>query len=126
MLREARVDDVNLLTGETNTNRVYTEKLVEQVCDRKVRCVVATAQAVMLGANLNPMDRLHLAMPLRKKRNLEQLIGRIRRKAQDKDDCQLTYYVDRNVRYLFNTFKDKAIPVFRKLRVERFLNRFVA
>lgn len=126
MLVEAGVSDANLLTGDTNADRFYTEKLVEAVNDRSVRMIVATVEAIKLGANLPQLEILHVAMPVVKKHNLEQLIGRIRRRPSGKSVCELVYYDDRNVRYLANIFKRTAIPVLRKLRVPGFTNRFEA
>lgn len=120
MLKEAGVQDANLLTGETNADREYTKKLIKGIFSRSIRCVVATLQAIKRGANLNPLDRLHLVMPPANQRDLEQVIGRIRRKADGKDDCILTYYRDVQVDYLRFLYRRAAIPVFQKLKVKRF------
>ncbi len=126
VLLEAGIEDANLLTGETNSDRRYTELLVKGVVSRRIRCVVATAQAIKRGANLNSLDRLHLAMPLASQRDLEQLIGRIRRRGTGKVDCRLTYYLDTQVRYLHRLYKNQAMSVFRKLKVPGFQNLFMA
>jgi superfamily II DNA or RNA helicase len=125
MLEEAGIDEVNILTGETNTNRKYTENLRELVMSGKCRCLVASVRAIMLGANFNPIDRLHLGMPVINKVDLEQLIGRIRRKAVDKTECELVYYLDSKVAYLLNVWKYKATAVFRKLKVPEFKDTFI-
>ena len=85
-------------------------------------------QAIMLGTNMNPLDRLHIAMPLGQRNNVEQLIGRIRRKTDDgsKSDCGLIYYLDREVTYLFNVYKRAVVPTLRKLRVPGYENVFFA
>lgn len=126
VLKEAGIEDANLLTGETNSDRRYSELLVKGVIDRSIRCVVATAQAVKRGANLNALDRLHLAMPLASERDLEQLIGRIRRRGSGKVDCRMTYYLDSQVRYLHNLYKRKAMAVFRKLKTPGFVDLYSA
>ena len=65
-----------------------------------------------------------MSMPVVKKHNLEQLIGRIRRRHEGKTACELVYYEDVSVRYLSNIFKRTVIPVLRKLRVPEYRNRF--
>lgn len=125
ILKEMGVKNAHALTGETNTGKKYSAKLREDIFSRKCRCVVATRQAVMRGANLNPLDVLHLTMPTNK-HDLEQTIGRIRRKHPGKKTCRVVYYLDKRTPYLFNVFKREAISCFRKLRVPRYENVFVA
>lgn len=117
---------VNVLTGETNTDKLYTEKLVEAVLNGHCRCLVATTQAIKLGANLNPLDRLHLAIPPSNKEDAEQLVGRIRRKAQNKKDAKLVWYHDLQCLYWHSKFKKIFYPLMRTLRVPRFMDMFVA
>jgi len=126
MLREAGVKDAHMLTGETNTNRKYTEKLVQQIFSGEVRCVVASIQAIKLGANLNPLDQLHLGMPVANKKDLEQLIGRVRRRWKNKTDCAVYYYFDQQVPYLKNLYGRIGVPVFRKMKVPSYQNLVVA
>jgi superfamily II DNA or RNA helicase len=126
MLEDAGIDDVNRITGDTNANKDYSDQLLKLLFSGKTRCIVATVQAVKRGANLNPIDRLHLTTPLKKKDDLEQLIGRIRRKHSSKSDCELVYYIDHLCGYLRNIFNKEARSVFRKLKVPRYLNEFVA
>ncbi len=125
MLRDAGIDDVNILTGETNADKFYTEKLVKGIFKRNTRCIVATSEAIKRGANLNPLDRLHVVTPTNHI-DLEQLIGRIRRKWKGKKDTGVTVYVDRKVDYLRNQFNREYVPTFRKLKVARYLNLFIA
>jgi superfamily II DNA or RNA helicase len=120
MLEEKGVNDINILTGKQNIQKDYSRKLIRAVMKRKCCCVIATVQAVLLGANLNPIDRLHPAMPILNRQDLEQLIGRSRRKAKGKTDVVLVYYLDRNVPYLMNVWKRKAMSVFRKLKVPKY------
>ena len=116
----------NVLTGTTNGNKFYTEKLFKMVMQRKCRILVASTQAIKLGANLNPLDRLHVFIPPLNPVDLEQLIGRIRRKYPGKKDAQLRWYHDIQCPYLHRKFKSVFFPVMRKLRVARFENLFVA
>jgi superfamily II DNA or RNA helicase len=126
MCREYGIEDANILTGETNSDRLYSEKLVQAILARKVRCLIATIAAIKLGANLNPLSVLHLTMPVANKRDLEQLIGRIRRRAVAKQTCILKYYWDVEMPYLRGLFKRVGVPVFRKLQVPRYKRLFMA
>jgi superfamily II DNA or RNA helicase len=126
MIKDRGFRAVNRLTGETNADEFYTDKLVRMVLAGKLKCIVATMAAIKRGANLNPLAALHLAMPTASQKNLEQLVGRIRRRATDKVDCKLVYYLDLKMPYLFSLYKRKAIPTFRRLRVPAFSNVFVA
>lgn len=125
MLHERGVRDANVLYGGTNPDKKYTKNLIEMVLNRKVRMIVSVIEAITLGANLNPLNRLHLAMPTNA-HTLEQLIGRIRRRSLGKVDTQVTYYLDMKVAYLRNKFTGPAMDVFRKLRVKGLENVFMA
>jgi superfamily II DNA or RNA helicase len=124
MLLEEGVHDARILTGETNVDRIYSEKLIEGVLNGNCRMLVATMQAIKRGANLNPLSVLILAMPVNK-RDLEQLIGRIRRRARDKHTVRLIYILDELVQYLGRLYYTKAISVFRKLCVPAFVRHKV-
>lgn len=125
-LEAAGVDDVNLLTGETNAKRQYSEALVQSILSGSVRCLVASKEVVKLGANLNPLNVLHCALPIGSASDLEQLVGRIRRKWKGKTGCRLVWYHDTRVPYLNSKYKRVLIPVLRKLKVPGWANVYVA
>lgn len=125
MLLERGVRDANVLYGDTNAKKRYTDTLIKALLTRKVRMLVANAQSIKLGGNINPLNRMHLAWPVRKL-DLEQLIGRLRRRDPHKRDSELVYYLDEKVRYLRNKFITKAIPVFRSAKLPGFENLFMA
>lgn len=125
-LREAGVEDANLLTGSTNQNKQYTEGLIQGILAGTIRCVVASKEVVKLGANLNPLDVLHCALPIGSASDLEQLVGRIRRKYPGKKGCRLVWYHDVNVPYLQRKYKSVLIPVLRKLKVPGYERIYVA
>lgn len=125
-LAEAGVDDVNILTGETNAKKQYSEALVQSVLSGSVRCLVASKEVVKLGANLNPLNVLHCALPIGSASDLEQLVGRIRRKWKGKTGCRLVWYHDVKVPYLNSKYKRVLIPVLRKLKVPGWANVYVA
>jgi superfamily II DNA or RNA helicase len=126
MLLEAGVENANEINGDTNTNKFYTDKLLGMVSDRKVTCLVATAQAIKTGANIPNLDRLHIAMPPANKNDWEQLAGRIRRRAEGKTSATITYYYDAKVAYVVNLYKRVIIPVFRRMKVPGYEGLFVA
>jgi superfamily II DNA or RNA helicase len=126
MLLEAGVENANEINGDTNTNKFYTDKLLGMVSDRKVTCLVATAQAIKTGANIPNLDRLHIAMPPANKNDWEQLAGRIRRRAEGKTSATITYYYDAKVAYVVNLYKRVIIPVFRRMKVPGYEDLFVA
>jgi superfamily II DNA or RNA helicase len=126
MLLEAGVGNVNEINGSTNTNKFYTDKLLKMVKERKVTCIVATLQAIKTGANIPMLDSLHVAMPPANKRDWEQLIGRIRRKAEGKESAIVSYYFDVQTGYMLNLFKRVVVPVLRKLEVPGFKGCFIA
>lgn len=126
MLIEAGIGNVNEINGTTNANRFYTDKLLKWVKERKVTCIVATLQAIKTGANIPTLDSLHIAMPPANKRDWEQLLGRIRRKAEGKKSAIVSYYYDCKVVYMMNLFKRVVIPVFRKMQVPGYKNIYVA
>jgi superfamily II DNA or RNA helicase len=122
MLKEAGVKNAGLIIGGQKT---ATEKVINGLFAGKCNVIVATKPAVLRGANMNPLDVLHLTMPANKT-ELEQIIGRIRRRAEGKTKCEVVYYLDRGVPYLFSRYKKNAVPCFRKLKVKKYLNMFMA
>lgn len=118
--------EFSLLTGETNANKFYTQNLIEGVLRGTVRGVLASQNAVKLGANINPLDRLHIAIPPSNPTDVEQLVGRIRRKAPGKVDALVRYYLDDKCAYLSRRYRKAFVPVMRKLHVPKFLNLWIA
>ena len=116
MLREIGISDVNLINGTTNTDKQYTASLIRAVNNGKVRTVIGTA-AVKVGANIPRFDCLHILTPMASVGNLEQLIGRVRRQAEGKENVVLRYYADFNVKYLESLYRRVAVPVFRKAKI---------
>ena len=116
-----------LFRSETNAQKKYTKKLVAQILNRSIRCVVATVPAIKLGANLNPLNLLHLTQPVGDRHDLEQLVGRIRRRDEQgiKKSTGLVLYQDAKVPYLNNVYARVVVPVLRKLKVPGYENVYV-
>jgi len=112
----------SVLTGDVmGTER---ELIYKSVLSRQVRVLLATKSLIKLGANLNTLNWLVLATPTNAD-DLEQLIGRVRRKAPGKTYAKLLYVLDTNVPYLHRKWKNVFFPVMRKLKVPRYENMFV-
>ncbi len=126
MLESYGLPDVNILTGENNQSKTYSKNLTEAILNRSVRTLVASAECIKLGANINTLDRMHLTTPLASAQDLEQLVGRIRRRYKDKKDCMLHYYLDSKVGYCNSLIQRVVFPVMVKLKVPRYLNQMVA
>ena len=126
MLTEAGVANVNQINGDTNADKFYTSRLLGFIKSRRVTCIVATAAAIQTGANIPALDSVHLAMPIANRRNLEQLLGRIRRKAEGKNEATLTYYFDEKVGYALHLFRKIMVPVFRKMKIKGYENLYIA
>lgn len=124
-LTEAGISDVQIVTGSSNSARKYA-KLAQDLADGTVRCVVATDQLIAVGANLPPIDRLHVAMPIKDHDKLKQLLGRIRRKSPNKVDARVTYYVDKGQSYFYGVYCRTAAHVFREMQVPGYKNLFMA
>lgn len=120
MCVEAGITNVNQVNGSTNANRRHTDKLVRSILGRKSTCIVATQQAIQTGANLPPLDSLHITMPMASSKNLEQLLGRMRRKAEGKTSSHVTYYKDAHSGYARHLFQKVVIPTFRRLKIPGF------
>lgn len=111
------VRNITRITGRTNNKLI-----VPRIKARKSRCVVATIDAIKRGANINPLNRLHICWPVMNATDVEQIVGRIRRKHPSKYDCVVHTYIDEKCSYLGSKYKKAFIPVFRKLKVPRFQN----
>lgn len=120
MLKEAGIPDVNRLTGLTTPDRRYTDILLRGVSKRDVRCLVATSRAITVGANMPALDTLHMAIPPVYLDSIEQLLGRIRRKHDDrKHPAKVVWYLDVNVSYLRDhVFERRAVKVFQKMKIK--------
>ena len=114
----------NVFSAPSFERAMQRQVLVAAILSRKSRMIIASEQIIRLGANLNPLDRLHIATPIASKTNLEQLIGRIRRKDKSatscKKDCGVRYYLDCQVSYLNRLYARTFLPVCRKLKVADF------
>jgi superfamily II DNA or RNA helicase len=126
MLKEAGVENVNEISGRTNSSKKHTRKLMDAIIARKTRCQVGTVSAVKEGANVPVWDCLHITMPIAAPGNLEQLLGRIRRKAEGKKTAVVTYYLDIKVPYALGILKRTVIPVFRQMKIPGYQNLFIA
>lgn len=126
-LEELGIPDVNVLTGSSGSATQY-RILVDALLAGHVRCLVATDQLISVGANLPPIDRLHVAIPIADADKFKQLLGRIRRKSPKtgKVDAKVCYYIDKQCQYLYGLFKRTALGVFQEMRVGKYERKFMA
>lgn len=111
MLEARGVDGIIHVTGETNSQKQKTHMSLELIQNRHCRCVIAST-AIKAGVNIPQLSSIHFAVPYANQRDIEQLIGRVRRQAQNKSSCIVNYYLDLNVQYLLTIYKRYAKPVF--------------
>jgi len=123
MLKDKGVTDATAVTAEGMTPK-QIETIINEVREGSIRCIIAIEAIVLRGVNLNPMENLHIATPIAKKDNLQQLIGRMRRKAKGKTHNQVDYYFDKKVAYLTNLYKRVACPTFAKEGIEKYKHMF--
>lgn len=121
-MMEANGVPTNVFSAPSFEKPLHRQILISSILTRKARMIIASEQIIRLGANLNPLDRLHIATPIASKTNLEQLIGRIRRKDKSststKTNCGVTYYLDDLVPYLRRLYYNTFVSVCKKLKVK--------
>lgn len=112
---------VALLLGTESKHRRVREFWVKSIKERRTRCVIATIQLVKTGMSLRPLNRLFITTTIGGVSDLEQVIGRIRRKDELKEDAKIYHFVDQNIGMCVRHFNKRALPFYRdKLRVKRF------
>lgn len=83
-VKELIGDDCVLVTGETSfEGRV---KATEQIESEEKSCIAGSRQIFSEGISINRLDCVILPEPIAQEANLEQIIGRIMRKHDDKKD----------------------------------------
>jgi superfamily II DNA or RNA helicase len=117
MLLEAGISDYCIITGDTP--RPEVKRHVKALLERKKRCLIATQAVIKVAANINPLDRLFLVTPANSQ-DVEQLVGRIRRKSPGKTDAKMYYVFDKRVGYLHRFFTKEVLAALHKLRVKNF------
>lgn len=113
ILNERGVEDIVMITGSTNANKQKTHAALTAIDKGDCRCVIAST-AIKVGANIPKLQNLHFACPYANERDIEQLIGRIRRKTEGKQTCNVRYYLDSAMPYMFNLYTKYAVPVFER------------
>jgi superfamily II DNA or RNA helicase len=109
---------VALLIGSRNEKIVAD--LTLKIRERKIRCAVATLSFVKTGTSLPPLNRLVITTPIGGEQDLEQLIGRIRRKCEGKTDAKIVHIVDEKIPLCWRHYHKKAVPFYTKLGIKKF------
>lgn len=106
--------------------REYVRECERKLIARIGRCAVATLHLIKTGASIPPLNRLFIATPIGGANDLEQVIGRIRRKCAKKKDAKVFHVVDMEIPLCKRHYFRRAVPFYRdKLRIPRFKNLFV-
>lgn len=112
------IHEISVITGRSK----HVDRTISSLMSRESRFLISTLDAIKRGANINPLNRLHLAWPIVNEVDLEQVIGRIRRRHPSKLDVVVHVYLDTEIPYLFSKYRKNYLPVFRKLRIPRYKN----
>lgn len=95
--------------------------------ERRIRCAVATIQRIKVGASIPPFNRLFITTTIGGKEDLEQLIGRVRRKDPLKKNVMIYHFVDWRIRMCRRHYVYKALPYYRNvLKAESQKNLFIS
>jgi len=126
-LQELGVTDVTVLVGTTSGTKNYNS-IMHGLNSGAIKCLIATDQLISVGANLPPIDRLHISIPIGDPDKLKQLLGRIRRKSPKtgKVDAKVCYYIDKHHPYLYRVFKNTALGVFQEMKIGKYERMFMA
>jgi len=108
-------------------SRKKVEKYENMLRERKLRCVVATMQLIKSGASIPPLNRLFITTTVGGEQDLEQVVGRIRRKAEKKKDAKIIHCVDWEIPMCRRHFIKRAVPLYRdKLNIPRYRDMYIA
>ena len=124
-LRKAGFSPIVLTGGRTQGAKQANED-IEQLKAGKRNLLIATEQLIREGANIEPLDRLHVAVPITSQKNFTQLCGRICRTAPGKVDAKVTIYFDLRTPALRKRISVGMLPVLRKLKVPNVAEMWIA
>lgn len=125
MCVERGAKEVFTLLGGAREEDVH--QIVDEIREAPRAIVVATDQFIRIGANIQALDRLFLAVSLASKEDVIQLVGRIRRKdPEHPDKTAVVYdYVDWGIVWVANQYKKKRVPAYKKLGVPAYKNKIM-
>ena len=80
------------------------EEQVQRFINNEITVLVATFALLGEGFDINFLNRVFIAMPFRAEAKVEQLVGRVQRTADGKNNAIVYDYVDRDIGILKNQF----------------------
>lgn len=95
-------EKTGIATGKYS--KKYVNQQVDAYNDNRITVLVATSSLLGEGFDVPFLDRAFITMPFRSMSKAEQLIGRIQRSFDGKNDAVLYDYVDINIGVLKNQF----------------------
>lgn len=112
-------------TGGWPTRNVR-EKQMRLACTGVVGIIVATDSLIREGADIPPINRLHVTVPLGSATAFKQLVGRLTRYVEGKPPNIVTVYLDVQTPSLRNRVTGTMFPVLREAGAKSLQNFFMA
>ena len=91
-----------------NFKSAVKEKIKKNAKEGKIKVIFATRTLVGEGFDVPRLSSLHLVTPSNNSGMLQQLVGRVSRKMEGKDNAIVKDYVDTNSKYLVRMAKKRA------------------
>jgi len=90
-----------------NYSKKYVQEQAARLNDKEITVLVCTFALLGEGFDVPFLNRAFIAMPFRAEGKVEQLIGRVQRTAEGKEDAVVYDYLDANIGVLMNQFHAK-------------------
>lgn len=113
--------DSELLYGPTK--EAEEERIVRKFLAGNGHVIVSTDKKMDLGVNIPPLDRLFITVPYPNDMTIEQLIGRIRRKAEKKKDAVVYVVFDHNIPRVRQIMRRHFQKVFKKMKIKNWITK---
>ncbi len=94
------------------------EKIEADFKAGQLQVLVATYDLLMEGFNYRPLNRLFMASPIKWKGNVVQVLGRVQRPYETKEDSIVYDYVDWDIPMLVRQADSRLFSVYRKMGIE--------
>jgi len=95
--------ETGVATGKYNKKIIRTA--IEDLNSKKITVLVTTPELLGEGFDVDFLNRLFIATPIRSEAKVEQLVGRVQRTHKDKKDAIIYDYIDTNIGVFVNQFK---------------------
>jgi superfamily II DNA or RNA helicase len=112
-------EKTGIATGKYSTK--YVKEQAQLLNDKKITVLVCTSALLGEGFDVPFLNRAFISMPFRAENKVEQIIGRVQRIADGKDDAVVYDYVDVDIGVLANQFYARGAcryNVYRRLGLD--------